>query len=353
MNNFNISTPDEWKSNLLKKTSQIPSEEKTFSFKPIVAVAAAVCILFAGIPAFASTDTVTNLLGRWFTERGIATDMLYLDKNIVFEDNSDDIQITCTGIAGDSRNVAVLLKIESNGSVEFDNDLDDIYVFNNINIGLSNNSYASVLSDVQLERKDKKTLWANWFINLESAETNENTKIQIDLSDIVLITDSGETNLICQGDFSALITVEGFDTNTLLKPTENEVSGSKYILDTNGFVVSDSSESTAFIPQNVELSDVSAYMIYTAKDTHLPDFKLYTGDIKPEHIPFKNISFKLKNGKNLSYTTEADNGTASNIIINSILCQDNTIAFSLMYEDIINSDLISEISIDGITVFKK
>ncbi len=353
MNKFNVNTPDEWKSNLFKKTSQIPSKEKTFSFKPIVAVAAAVCILFAGIPAFASTDTLSDLLGRWFTERGIATDMLYIDKNIVFEDNSDEIKITCTGIAGDSRNVAVLLKIESTGSVEFNNDLNNIYIFNNIYIGLSNNSYASVMSDVQLERKDEKTLWANWFINLESEEKNENTKIEIDLSDIVLITDSGETQLICQGDFSALITVEEFDTNTLLKPTENEVIGSKYKLDTNGFVISDSSENTVLIPQNVELSDISAYMVYTVKDTLLPDFSLFAGDIKPEHIPFKNINFKLKNGKNLSYTTEADNGTALNVIVNSILCQDNTVAFSLMYEDIINSDLISEISIDGITVFKK
>lgn len=353
MNKFNVSTPDEWKSNLFEKTSQTPSEEKTFSFKPIIAVAAAVCILFAGIPAFASTDTVTDLLGRWFTERGVSTDMLYLDKNIVFEDNSDDIQITCTGIAGDVRNIAILLKIESTGSVEFENDLSSIYIFNENNIILSDNSYASILSDVQLEKKDKKTLWANWFINLESAENNENTKIEIDLSDIVLITDSGETQLICQGDFSASIAIEGFDTNTLLKPTENEISGSKYRLDTNGFVISDSSESAAFIPQSVELSDVSAYMIYTVKDTHLSDFSLYAGDIKPEHIPFKNINFKLKSGKNISYTTETDNGTASNVIVNSILRQDNTVAFSLMYKDIINSDLISEISIDGITVFKK
>lgn len=351
MKNFNVNTPEEWKNSLFE---QIACDKKTkfVSFRPIIAAAAAFAVIAATIPAFASSDTFTEWVNRWFLGDSKFTDSLYSEKNVIFDDNSDEIDVICSGIMGDRHNVAIYLEIKATGETEFSKNDADIFVFNSQSFIMPDGSEANVVSSVDLSQTDAKTLSADFFITVGS-ETTIPESIDITLKDLVLIKENGEQKTIASGSFSAAITLDYKDTGSVINKAENaSLLAASYSIDESGFVAVNN-ETTEYKPEKLEISNVSVYMVFEACNSSIPDFRLESGDIKEGHIPFESLTVVFSDGTEAEYSANPANSTNKHILTNNISCSNGKLTVSGILEDAIDASDVKAVEINGNEFFLK
>ncbi len=351
MKNFNVKTPEEWKTSLFEEIA-CDKKSKFVSFKPLIAAAAAFAVIAATIPAFASSDSFTEWVNRWFLGDSKLTNSLYSEKNVIFDDNSDEIDVICSGIMGNKHNVAIYLEIKATGENEFSKNDADIFVFNSQSFALPDGSEANVVSSVDLSQTDPKTLSADYFITVGN-ETAIPESIDITLKDLVLINENGEQKTIASGNFSAAITLDYKDTGNVLNKAENtSLSAASYSIGEAGFVTV-KNETTEYIPKKLEISNVSVYMVFEACNSNIPDFRLEAGDIKEEHIPFESLTVVFSDGTEAEYSANPANSTNRHILTNNISCLNGKLTVSGILEDAVDASDVKAVKINGNEFFVK
>lgn len=351
MKKFNVNTPEEWKTSLFE---QIACDKKTkiVSFRPLITAAAAFAVIAATIPAFASSDSFPEWISRWFLGDSKLTNTLYSEKNVIFDDNSDEIDVICSGIMGDKHNVAIHLEIKATGENEFSKNDADLFVFNSQSFVMPDGSEANVVSSVDLSQTDAKTLSADYFITVGN-ETVIPESVNIALRDLVLIDENGERETIVSGNFSAEIALDYNDSGEVLNKAEHSaLSAVSYSIDESGFVAA-TNEMTEYIPEKLEISNVSVYMVFEACNSNIPDFHLKSGDIKEEHIPIKSLTVVFSDGTEAEYSAIPANSTNKHILTNNISCSNSKLTFSGILEDAIDASEVKTVKINGNEFFVK
>ena len=103
MNEFSVKTPDEWKEKLYRKTSKT----KIVRFRPIRLVAAiiAAIVCISGSSFAVRVSRAPEYFGSKYLGHSESADQVYSEKNLAFQSDREDLELTCKGIIGAARKI--------------------------------------------------------------------------------------------------------------------------------------------------------------------------------------------------------------------------------------------------------
>ncbi|MBQ6864303.1 MAG: DUF4179 domain-containing protein [Clostridia bacterium] len=217
---FTVVTPQEWKDELLAKTST----NKPKRIKPVALFAAVLAVLI-GVSGTAFAGKVMNApeyFGSIFLGNTLAAGEVYSVKNTVLESSREDLQMTCTGIIGDEISLHLIFRITSTGDLLFDPAYNYLFENNDQDLGffpsMGRGIGCKVIDERTLEmHMDMTGIGGGNFVGKKVGfffENLEKFRLGGDFSDLEVIP--------CA--FEGTITVDYTNTTQKLTVTENELT---------------------------------------------------------------------------------------------------------------------------------
>ena len=214
MNNFNVKTPNNWKENLLAKTT----DKKSVRINPLTLIAAvmAVIIGISGSAFAVRVSKAPEYFGSVFLGDSPVADEVYSPKDYYFESSRDDLTLRCKGIAGDSYSVYILFELKSTGDILFDKN-QSYYIANR---DQSIPFVSSLSSSWNTDVIDERTLEIDISYGTENSLGLAGKTISMYFGDLETFD---HTKLI-DCEFSGEIVVDYPNSIRKLTPTENTVN---------------------------------------------------------------------------------------------------------------------------------
>lgn len=118
MNEFNVKTPDEWKTKLYCQII----EKKTVRLRPAMLVAAIIAfvICISGSAFAVRVSRAPEYFGSKYLGQSESSDQVYSEKNLMLKSDREDLELVCKGIVGDNYNLFLVFELNSTGDVKFD-----------------------------------------------------------------------------------------------------------------------------------------------------------------------------------------------------------------------------------------
>lgn len=218
MNEFNVKTPNEWKENLYRKTT----EKKVIKLKPAVLIAAIIAfvICVSGSAFAVRVSRAPEYFGSKYLGQSESSNQVYSEKNLALKSDREDLQLTCKGIVGDNYNLFLVFELTSSGDVKFNENKH--YTFEETDQHLAFRS--SFGRGMGCYFVDERTLRIELFYSGIDSGSIVGRILRINFSDIEEY-DKDTFNLTdtIECSFKGNIAIDYANTQRKLKKTENSV----------------------------------------------------------------------------------------------------------------------------------
>lgn len=330
MSKFNVETPQEWKNKLYAKTSN-KDERKLLQFKPVMTAVTVILVFALTTTAFAFT-AMPDFFKSIFQGNDEHLNPLYMPKNIVFDSDTDDIEVMCTGIMGDKNNIAVSFTVKSKGDTVFD--INNHYIFESAEFLFDSekpsdsDGYSSTFG---LNYSDSKTLFGDLYIYGSSGKgfTDKNLKIELKNLECLRPDNVAGFERILNCRFKSEIAVDYQDTSKELSVLKSEISYKDMI----------------FSPVRSEISNISLNA----------EFKAIKGNVKDlqESYPFDTLTVTFEDGTVSEFDFNEENETQNIFYINSVTKTENSFSLSGIFGKAIDASKVLSVKFNGVELFVK
>lgn len=326
---FTVQTPQEWKDELLAKTST--SKQKRI--KPVALLAAVLAVL-VGLSGTAFAGKVMNApeyFGSIFLGNTLAAGEVYSAKNTVFESSREDLQMTCTGIIGDKISLHLIFRITSTGDLLFDPAYNYLFETNDQDLGFFPSMGRSIGCRVIDERNlemymDMTGISGGSFVGKKVGfffENFEKYRLGGDFSDLEVIP--------CA--FEGTITVDYTNTTQKLTATENELT-------VDGVTMKPEKAEISNLHLCYEMTVTSGQEIVAVQDDGV---SLVKGSLVVAFLDGSVKQYDLSHPQ-----ADADDVFASSVSING-----DELFFVLNFPSLIHAADVKSVAIDGIVLFER
>lgn len=323
MNKFNVVTPEAWKNNLL---DNLGNPKRRINYKALAAVAAVLAIVITSTTGFAYSQAPEYFGSILFPESQENLNSIYSPKNIVFESTTDEFSLTCSGIAGDRRNMVTVFELKSKGDYCFDpNETYFIGEWGVEALPLNLDGYSIGSSSTYV---DEKTVLLG--VHFNSITLNIIGGIlKIELKDIV--TGFGnEEKTVVSGDFKGKIRIDYPNTVVNFSKTKNSVC-------TDGVTVKAKDAWISNFGFDIELKVIGG----TEKIAEFEDHE----------IILKKMTLNYADGTSEDFNLRLPPQTENDASIGSVLKNEHLIAFEGKFPKLINSSNVVSVAIDDCVMF--
>lgn len=328
MNKFNVETPQEWKSRLYAKTS---GEEgtKAFRFKPAMAAISVILIFALTTSAFAFT-AIPDFFRSIFQGNNEYLEPLFVQKNIAFDSDTEDIEVLCDGIMGDKNNIAVSFTVKAKGDTAFD--INNIYAFETVEFRFDSKSPSNsdgYSSTFGLNYSDSKTLVGDLYISGSSGNGFSDNKLKITLKNLECLKpyDAAGFERILSCSLTSEISVDYTDTSKELSAIKSEIAYKDMI----------------FSPVCSEISNISLNA----------EFKMIKGNAKDlgEAYPFETITVAFKDGTVSTFNFKEKTQNQNIFYVKSVTQTEESYIFSGVFGDAVDASEVFSVKFNGTELF--
>lgn len=330
MSKFEVETPQCWKDELYEKTS-CKKEYKKLRLKPALLAATLMLALTVTTTAFA-VASMPDFFKSIFQGNNEYLDSLYMPKNIMFDSNTDDIEVVCTGIMGDKNNVAVSLTVKSKGDAVFD--INNHYAFESIDFRFENDSPTNAdgySATFGLNYSDDKTLVGDLYISGTDGNGFVGKVLKIDLKNLECVRpyDVAGYERLADCTFKSEITVDYPDTSEELSALKAEIS----------------CDDLVFCPVKADVSNVSLNA----------EFEIQKGNIKAleEEYPFDTITVTFKNGTVSKFNFKEKNEKQNIFYVNVVKKTEKSYVMSGVFGEAIDASEVLSVKFNDTELFAK
>lgn len=325
MNKFNVKTPDAWKENLFEN---LEHPKKMINYKAVIAIAAAVAILITSTTGFAYSQAPEYIGSRFFGFSKENLQEIYSPKNEVFKSLSDELTLTCEGIAGDKKSLIAIFELKSNGDFSFNPDIS--YSIDEWNVELypiELNGWSIGSSSFYVDEKTVK-----FDVHFRSI-TNSiiGRTLHLKMKDIVCFIGDESEKLACE--FEGKIKIDYPNTVVRLKNT-------KTVAQTDGICLRAQKAWISNLGFEYDLKITQGAELYKEKNDEL-------------EIPFDRLIITYNDGETDEFYIRLPKMTDKDIIISSVLRDGNTVRLSGKFPQLINSSKVVSVAFDDYVMFEK
>ena len=325
MNEFSVKTPTEWKEKLYKKTT----ETKTVRIRSAILLAAVIAFLIcvSGSAFAVRVSRAPEYFGSKYLGLSESSDQVYSEKNLVFQSDREDLELTCKGIVGDDYNINLIFQLKSTGDITFKEGkrywIEEIYDYIPLSNGRSRGTNVITLDERTLQIElgygsidGVAIAGRNIKLNFENIiEYKENSFIQTDFFDC---------------NFEGKIIVDYKSTNRKLQKTENTV-------EMHGVTLK---------PDKAEISNLN--LSYTLE---VVDGEEIFGAIDELDIIKGTLTLNYKDGTEETFNVTMPPQNENDIIISSVGKRGNKLRVTPHFRSTVNASEIASVELDGVEVF--
>lgn len=218
MNEFSVKTPDEWKEKLYRKTSKT----KIVRFRPIRLVAAiiAAIVCISGSSFAVRVSRAPEYFGSKYLGHSESADQVYSEKNLAFQSDREDLELTCKGIIGDNYNINLIFHLKSTGDIIFKEDkhywIEEVYDYIPLSYGRSRGTNVITV--------DERTLQIEIGYGSIYGAGIVGRNIELSFENLIEYKENSFTQTdFFECNFEGKITVDYKSTNKKFQKTENTV----------------------------------------------------------------------------------------------------------------------------------
>lgn len=325
MNEFYVKTPEKWKENLYRKTT----ERKPIRLKPAILIAAimAVVIGISGSAFAVRVSRAPEYFGSKYLGVSESSDKVYSEKNLPLKSDRDDLQLTCKGIVGDNYNLFLILDLTSTGEVKFDPNKHYLFEEADQQLAFRSSFGRGMGSSVVDERTLRVEIFYNGidggsivgrllnveFLNIEEYDTTARKLIR---------------TIPCT--FKGNITIDYADTKEKLKKTDNAT-------EMNG---------VTFKPVKAEITNLN--FLYTLKAI---DGKEIFESKSEDKLIEGTLTLNYKDGTKESFNIKMPPDGENDIGASTMEKKGDKFEVQLHFSHTINAGAVASVELNGVTVF--
>lgn len=330
MSKFNVETPQEWKNNLYAKISS-NEERKLLHFKPVMAAISVILVFALTTTAFAFTAMPEFFRGL-FQGSDEYLDPHYMSKSIMFDSDTDDFEVVCTGIMGDKNYLALSIMVKSKCSTNFI--FDNHYVFETMSFRFvdekpsNDNGYSSTFN---LYYSDDKTLIGDLFVSGNSGNgfTGKDLRVEFKNLESLTLEDDAVFERVINCNFESEIAIDYADTSEKMHAVKSEIPYRNIVLS----------------PVNAEISNISLNA----------EFEIIKGNGKEidEAYPFEKLTVVFKDGTVSEFNFYEENEKQNIFYVKSVTKTEDAYVLSGIFGKAVDASDVLSIKLDETEVFVK
>lgn len=324
---FTVETPREWKENLYAKTNRT----KAYRMRPVALLAAVLAVLIA-VSGTAVAGRVVNApeyFGSRFLGNAPEAGEVYSEKNVVFESDRDDLQLTCVGIIGDKISLHLVFELVSTGDLLFEADHSYLFETTSEDIGF----FPSMGKGIGNYVVDERTLRIEMNLQGLSEYSFIGRKAKFRFENLEKFKTGGgfrdKTVIPCV--FSGEITVDYADTTYKLGALKNELT-------VNGVTM---------IPKKAEISNM--HLCYEMKVTQGQELTAAHGDFVD--LVHGTLTLELADGSVKTYDLKHPPEDDNDVFASSVGRYGDELHFVLYFPMLIHSAEVKSVKIDDVDLF--
>lgn len=325
MNEFGVKTPEEWKAKLYRQTT----EKKVVRLRPAMLIAAIIAfvICVSGSAFAVRVSRAPEYFGSKYLGLSESSDQVYSEKNIVFQSDREDLELTCKGIIGDDYNIGLIFHLKSTGDIVFKEDkrywIEEIYDYILFTNGRSRGTNVITLDEQTLQIEISygsidgvAIAGRNIKLSFQNIiEYKENSFIQTDFFDC---------------NFEGKVTVDYKSTNRKLQKTENNV-------EMHGVTLK---------PVKAEISNLNFYYVLEVVDGE----EIFEAADELDIIK-GTLTLNYKDGTEETFNVTMPPQNENDIGVGSAGKRGNQLRVKPHFRSTINASEIASVELNGVEVF--